>query len=161
MDRRKIAIGVVTAVTTLISGLALSGSVVSAAPIAQLPTADPANFTPNVLDGEVDSIWQVGTRLIAGGTFTRVANATSNGGATYNRSRLVAMNATTGVVDTAFAPVFNGNITTVIPASDGTSVYVAGTFTTVNGVNRSRVARVNLTNGALVATFNAGTIGAG
>ncbi|MBI5087696.1 MAG: PKD domain-containing protein [Actinobacteria bacterium] len=130
----------------------------AAGPLGQLPTADPANYTPNVNDGEVDSIWQIGSRVVIGGTFTQVSNATSNGGATYARSRIASFNASTGVIDTAFAPVFNGNVTTVIPAADGTSMYVAGNFTTVNGVSRSRIARINLSNGSLLTSFNAGSI---
>jgi PKD repeat protein len=152
-------LGVATVVAALVSGVAWSAPVVSAAgPLGQLPSADPANFTPNVDNGEVDSIWQVGSRVIIGGTFTQVSNSTSNGGATYARNRLASFNATTGVVDAGFAPVVNGNVTTVLPAADGTSVYIAGNFTSVNGVSRSRVARINLSNGALVTSFNAGTI---
>ncbi|MGE3587478.1 MAG: PKD domain-containing protein [Ilumatobacteraceae bacterium] len=152
-------LGVATTVATLIGGVAWTAPGVSAAgPLGQLPTENPANFTPNVNNGEVDSIWQIGSRVVIGGTFTQVANSSSNGGATYTRNRIASFNASTGVVDTAFAPVFNGNVTTVIPAADGSSVYVAGNFTTVNGVSRSRVARVNLSNGSLVTSFNAGTI---
>src|SRR5215218_11049358 len=118
--RRHLAVSVITAVSFLVGGLASSSPIASAeGPIAQLPTANPANFTPNVLNGEVDSIWQVGSRVIIGGTFTSIANSTSNGGATFSRQRLAAFNATTGVVDTAFAPVFNGNVTTILPAADG------------------------------------------
>ena len=97
---------------------------------AKLPTANPANFTPNVLDGEVDSIWQVGNTVIIGGTFTQVANATINGGTVYNRSRLASFNATTGAINTGFAPVFDDDVTTVIPAADGTSIYIGGDFNT-------------------------------
>jgi PKD repeat protein len=158
MELRRVTAGLLTVVSTMAGILAMSAPIVGAANIAQLPTPDPANYTPNVTSGEVDSIWQVGQKMIIGGTFTTVANATSNGGASYNRSRLAAFNATTGVVDTGFAPVFNGPVTTVVPASDGTTVYVGGNFSTVNGVTRNRVARINVSDGSLVPTFNAGTV---
>ena len=122
-------------------------------PTAQLPTANPANFTPNVSDGEVDSIWQVGNTVIIGGTFTRIANATQNGGAPFNRSRLAAFDATTGLVDTNFHPTLDGDVTTVIPSTDGTTIYIGGAFNSVNGVTRRSVARLNISDGSLVTTF--------
>ena len=65
------------AVPLLAVGLAVVPGVPAsaAADAARLPTANPANYSPNVLDGKVDSIWQVGNRVIIGGTFTQVANA--------------------------------------------------------------------------------------
>src|SRR5215218_3684419 len=85
---------------------------------AQLPSANPANFTPNVLNGEVDSIWQVGNSVIIGGTFTQVADSQQNGGQVYNRTYLAAFNATTGVIEPNFAPVLNSYVTSVIPSAD-------------------------------------------
>src|SRR5215218_531978 len=118
-------------------------SVSAAGPTAQLPTANPANFTPNVLNGEVQSIWQVGNTVIIGGDFTQIANATQNGGQSYNRSGLASFNATTGVVDAAFAPnIGGGAVMAVTAAPGGTAVYIAGFFSTVNGTNRTKVARV-------------------
>ncbi|MCU1361929.1 MAG: domain containing protein, partial [Ilumatobacteraceae bacterium] len=105
-----------------------------------------------------DSIWQVGNTIIIGGTFTQVANATQNGGQVYSRSYLAAFDATTGLINTNFAPVLSSYVTTVIPAADGTSIYIGGDFNTVNGVNRRKLARINLSNGALVTTFNASGI---
>ena len=51
--------------------------------------------------------------------------------------------------------MLSGAVTTVISAADGTSIYIGGDFNTVNGVNRRKVARINLSNGSLVTTFNA------
>jgi PKD repeat protein len=123
---------------------------------AQLPTADPANNTPNVVNGEVDSIWQVGNTMIIGGTFTQIQNATSNGGVTYTRSKIAAFDATTGAILTGFNPTVDGDVTTVIPAPDSTSVFIGGSFDNVNGVAHPRVARISLATGALINTFDAG-----
>ena len=125
---------------------------------ATLPTANPANFTPNVENGEVDSIWQIGSPVIIGGTFTTVANATQNKGAVYTRNRLAAFNATTGVVDTAFAPNVNGGVNAVIPFNDPASMYIVGTFTSVGTTARQRIARVSTATGQVITTFNAGTV---
>jgi PKD repeat protein len=143
-------------VALIATGLALVASTpaTAATPSAALPTENPANWTPNVLDGEVQSIWQVGNRVIIGGNFTQVANSTSNGGAVYPRRYLAAFDATTGVVDTNFAPVLDGLVNVVLSTGDGTSVYVGGDFNTVNGTNRRKLARINLANGALVTSFN-------
>jgi PKD repeat protein len=150
--------------TAVAAGVAVvmpvSGSVSASTETARLPTDDPANFTPNVLDGQVDSIWQVGSRVIIGGNFSSIANATQNGGATFARQRVAAFNATSGLVDTGFAPAVNNDVRVVIPSNDPASVYIAGRFTSVNGVTRSRIARVNLSNGQLVTQFNAGGINA-
>ncbi|MBI5090618.1 MAG: PKD domain containing protein, partial [Actinobacteria bacterium] len=151
--------GLVVALVVPVLGAVSSSSTASAAgPTAQLPTANPANFTPNVRNGEVDSIWQVGNTVIIGGTFSQVANATQNGSALYNRTSLAAFDATTGVVKTAFNPVLDADVTTIIPAADGTSIYIAGDFNSVNGVTRRKVARINIADGSLVNSFNAGGI---
>jgi hypothetical protein len=38
-------------------------------------SADPANWTPHVLDGKLDAIVVVGHKVVAGGLFTKVATA--------------------------------------------------------------------------------------
>ena len=70
------------------------------------------------------------------------------------RVGIAAFDATTGVVDTGFAPVLNAKANVVISAGDGTSVYVGGDFNTVNGVSRRKLARINLADGSLVTAFN-------
>lgn len=145
------------AVAVIASGLALGAAPAqAAAPSAVLPTENPANWTPNFLDGEVQSIWQVGNRVIVGGSFTQVSNATSNGGQVYNRSYIAAFDATTGVVDTNFNPVLSGLVNVIIPTGDGTSVYIGGDFNTINGTNRRKIARINVADGSLVTGFNVG-----
>ncbi|MCB0997518.1 MAG: hypothetical protein KDB21_20635, partial [Acidimicrobiales bacterium] len=157
--RARLAAALVAVVTAGSAGATvLSGIAVASTETATLPSDDPANFTPNVLNGEVDSIWQVGSRVIIGGNFTSIANASQNGGATFARQRVAAFDAATGIVDTGFAPNVNNTVRAVVPSADPASVYIAGPFTSVNGTTRSRVARVTLSNGQLVTQFNAGSI---
>lgn len=75
-------------------------------------------------------------------------------GTTLNR---VARLTTAGAVDTTFATgsEFNGVITGVARQTDGKLV-VIGSFTTVNGVARNGVARLNV-DGSLDTTFSPGT----
>ncbi len=109
-------------------------------------SANPANFTPNVLDGggvshtAIYAFHQVGTTMYAGGEFNQVANAGSTT-PSFTRNHLMSFSATTGVM-TAFAPVFNGPVWAI--QSIGSSLYVGGAFTTVNGVNRRGVAKFNI-----------------
>ena len=60
----------------------------------------------------------------AAGTFTQAQNAGST--ATVTRNRILAFNATTGVIDTAFNPNVNGEITSMVVAPGGTAVIIAG-----------------------------------
>ncbi len=123
-------------------------------------SANPADWTPQVQNGKVEAIAQVGTKIIIGGTFTSIANA-GTGQPIVARSRIAAFDATTGVVSTTFLPSMSGEVTSIIPAGDGVSVYVGGFFTSVSGVGTSRVARLNVTTGAPVAGFKTATISAG
>jgi hypothetical protein len=74
-------------------------------------------------------------------------------GGSFARSNIVAFNASTGVVSTSFAPSVNGEVWAM--ASDGTSLWIGGTFTSVNGVARRGVAKLNPTTGAVDSAFNA------
>ena len=71
------------------------------------------------------------------------------GGATY----LARLN-TDGSQDTGFLPVFNGEVRTLKVQTDG-KIVVGGLFTTVNGVTRNRIARLNV-NGSVDLTFDPG-----
>ncbi len=55
-----------------------------------------------------------------------------------------------GTVDPAFQPVINGIVDALLLSNDGTTLYVAGLFTQVNGsVTRNRLAAFNTSDGAL------------
>ncbi len=125
-------------------------------PVGSLVAEQPAPRTPHVLNGRVLSVAQVGDQMILGGTFSQARNDTST--TTLTRSRLLAFSRAAGQISTAFNPAPSGQVTTVIPAGDGQTVYVAGSFTSLGGVARSRVARVRVADGSVVTQFNAGSI---
>jgi hypothetical protein len=136
---------VVAAVPTVASASIGLGAVVS---------ANPANFTPNVASGAVYKFVQVGATMYAGGAFSSVSTpAGVSPGGTFARSNIVAFNAATGVVSTGFAPSVNGEVWAL--ASDGASLWVGGTFTSVNGVARRGLAKLNPATGAVDTAFNA------
>src|SRR4029453_7691607 len=99
----------------------------------QVVSADPANFTPHVMNGSVNAITQIGNRIIAAGTFTSVSPSGTfgNTGDDVVRNRIFAFDATTGAID----PTFDPNL--AAPAhsldTDVTFVYVGGSFGSVGG----------------------------
>jgi hypothetical protein len=134
----------VAAVPAVASASIALGTVVS---------ANPANFTPNVASGAVYKFVQVGPTMYAGGAFSSVSTpAGVSPGGTFARSNIVAFSASTGVIS-SFAPSVNGEVWAL--ASDGTSLWIGGTFTSVNGTARRGVAKLNRTTGAVDTAFNA------
>jgi hypothetical protein len=113
----------------------------------------PAAWTPNIKNGAVKAMAQVGSKLIVGGTFTSVSPAKSS--TTYSRNYIFAIDAATGAIDTGFVPSVDRVVYALLPAPDGVSVYVGGGFTTVNGVASKSLARLNVSTGAAVAGFRA------
>ncbi len=150
---------------SVVGASALAGGLV-AVPLAQpaaaqtvaqatIVSANPENFTPNILDGKVNAIAQMGTTIVLGGSFTRVQ--ASSGGPILTRSNIVAFSATNGAIS-SFAPTISGEVYDLEPSTDGVSVYVVGSFTQAAGSASSRVARINITTGVKVAGFNVPTI---
>ena len=119
---------------------------------------NPANWTPNVLDGSVEALVQVGNRIIAGGIFTQVQAADSTG-PILARSNIFAFDAATGAIDTSFAPVFDDEVTAIAASPDGQSLYVGGAFSTVNGAAARKVAKISATTGVKDPTYSGGANG--
>ena len=148
---------VVLAMPSALLGTLLGGSAATAdPPVAQdtVVSAVPQTNTPDVQNGAVHAIGQLGNTMFLGGTFTSVGEHGSVN--VVSRSRIVAFDATTGKIDPGFNPVINGEVDAVIPGP-GNSVFVAGRFTTVNGV-ASRVDRLDATTGARVAGWTPPTL---
>lgn len=152
---RLLASALVAALTFLGTAAAVPAQALDTAE-GQLVRESPAAGTPHVLNGRVLSIAQVGNTMILGGTFDSVRNDGSN--TQLSRNSLMAFNATTGEISTTFLPEPNGNVNVVIPAGDGESVYVGGTFTSIGGQTRRRVARIRVSDGQVISQFNAGGV---
>lgn len=116
----------------------------------------PATFTPHAINGggvtnaTVYAFAQVGTTMYAGGKFNLVQDSSRT--TTLNRTNLFSFDATNGAI-TSFAPTTDGPVWAL--ASDGTSLYVGGNFSTINGVARRGVAKINLSTMTVDPTFNA------
>ena len=118
------------------------------------------NF-PRITTGEIFDLEYIGNRVYVVGTFTTIRNNATGNTTSYNQPYLAAFNMTTGLVDTGFRPVFDGGVTDVEASPDGTRLYVAGRFNTVNGVTKRKFAALDPATGATIASFTAHANGAG
>ncbi len=115
-----------------------------------------ASHTPQVVSTltvpfpHVDAIATLGATTLAGGLFDSI----SQDGQFYPRSNVVAFNATTGAVSTTFRPqIAGGQVWAVATDAATNSVYVGGSFKTVNGATRAALVKLNATTGAADANF--------
>ncbi|BCJ33583.1 hypothetical protein Athai_10860 [Actinocatenispora thailandica] len=142
---------------TLVTVLATLSTALAAPPArAQAGTPGlvrdwPRAGTPNVADGAVQAIARIGDTVLAGGTFTQVADAGSD--TELSRPYLFAFDAATGAVSTTFRPALSGEVDAIAPGPPGT-VYVGGQFRTVDGVSQKGVALLDLADGSLVRSFD-------
>lgn len=125
------------------------------APIDPTAVANPATVTADALptvqiDGVVWSQVVVGNTVYAGGRFAKARPAGSPVGTNeVGRANLLAYDITTGNLITTFAPTLNGEVRGLAASADGSTLYVGGVFTQVNGQPRSRVAAFDIATGAL------------
>lgn len=126
---------------------AVGNAVTHATPVSAVPSA----ITPNITNGVVYAITQVGSQIVVGGSFTGVQNHGST--TTLTRTYLLAFDATTGAVSTTFAPTLDGTVRMVTPGPSANTVYVGGLFKTVNGVTSRSVTLLDTTTGAIVSGF--------
>jgi hypothetical protein len=127
---------------------------------ADLPATESDNT--GMVNGTVRSILQAGGRTWVAGTFTQMMDANGNNVRAVNN--LAAFNGSTGAPDLGvnIPSVTKGSGTPVVYdmslGPDG-KVYLAGSFSQVNGVNRKNVAAFDPTSGALTS-FAASPAGA-
>ena len=114
----------------------------------------PRTNTPRISNGEIWDIEVVPqlNRVFIAGSFTSLANTVAPT-TTVNQAGLASYNLQTGLIDTSFRPTFNGSVAAVEASPDGTKLFVGGSFNTVNGVAKQKVASLNLTTGAPLSTF--------
>jgi len=101
-------------------------------------------------EAAVHAIALAGSRLLVGGAF-RMLNGRP-------RNNLAAIDATTGEVDLAWNPDANNQVRSLASSSDGSRIFVGGTFTRLGGKARGRIGAVDAVTGA-VGTWNPGTVG--
>jgi hypothetical protein len=122
--------------------------------IGRVVSTNPVNYTPNITNGAAYKSAEANGMLYVGGSFTSVtaaAGTTPTG--TFTRNHILAFNAATGSISTSFAPNVNGDVWAIVPS--GTSLYIGGSFSSVNGVARRGLAKIDATTGAVDTSFNA------
>ncbi|CNF38276.1 Uncharacterised protein [Mycobacterium tuberculosis] len=118
-------------------------------PARKMPSETPYGGTPNIEPnqggwaGVVYAMAEVGDKIIVGGKFKSVKQGTT----TYPVTNLIAINKRNKHLDTAFMPKLDGEVQALEAAPDGKSVYVGGTFNTVNGNARPKLARLDIATG--------------
>ena len=112
-------------------------------------SANPVDFTPHVLDGTVWSLALVGDTVVVGGSFTKVTDSRRRH--TYARKNVFAYGLKDGAVR-AFAPAVNGPVY-ALAAGASSTVYLGGSFKTVNGTAQRGLARVSVADGRRISTF--------
>ncbi|HEY8524542.1 MAG TPA: PKD domain-containing protein [Acidimicrobiales bacterium] len=117
-------------------------------------TADPL---PTVqVDGVVWDQEIVGDTVYAVGDFDNARPPGAAPGTNLTpRANVLAYDLTTGQLRTEFVANTNAQVKTVTASPDGSRIYIGGQFTSVNGVNRYRIAALNPTTGAVITGFNA------
>jgi hypothetical protein len=125
----------------------------AAADMAQpaVVSANPVDFTPHVLDGTVWALAVVGDTVVVGGTFTKVQDRTRS--TTYARPNIFAYGLRDGAVR-SFAPAVDAAVYSLAPGPRNT-VYLGGSFKTVNGTAQRGLARIAIGTGERIRSFSA------
>lgn len=134
-------LGTVLVTATLLAPTALADGTNGA-----VPTASRVWGT----DGRVSTILSLGTTVVIGGDFSNVVDPS---GHVYPAAHLAKYNTETGAFDTSWRPTTDGSVLTL--AASGDTLFVGGTFASVNGAARANLGAVSLSTGSTVTSFAA------
>ncbi len=145
----------VLAMTLVWSVAAAPQAKADTAPINGLPATVSVDSLPTVqVNGVVWSQVTVGNTVYATGSFTSARPAGSAKGVNETvRKNLLAYDITTGNLITTFNHSLNAPGMVVSASPDGSTIYVGGDFTSVDGNARGHIVAFSTATGALVKTF--------
>jgi Bacterial Ig-like domain (group 3) len=118
----------------------------------------PATYTPDVNNGVVFAIGQVGSTVFIGGSFTSVSQHAS--ATTFAAPGIAAFTAGTGALVHGFAPKISGTVNAIAAGPTAGTVYVAGDITSIDGV-QTNIALLNASTGAMAAGWKSPTVNGG
>ena len=150
-----------------VAGLLMTAGLVG---VVEVAPAGAAVVDDQPLSAVGSPIWQTNNTVwaldsangvvYAGGQFTSVRPpGAAPGTGEVTRNRIAAFNANTGALITTFNPNANGMVYDLDVSNDGTKLYVAGSFTTIGGQTRQRIARLNLPSGTVDTSWTANADG--
>lgn len=126
-------------------------------PVAPTPATVSGDLLPTAQIG-TGIVWDqviVGNTVYVAGQFSTARPAGAAPGVNeVSRSNLLAYNLTTGEL-LPWAPTANGAVKAIAASADGTRIFIGGSFTSVSGLSRYRLAAVDAATGAPVAGFQA------
>lgn len=94
--------------------------------------------------------------VYVGGNFSSVRPSGADEGTNETpRTHLAAFSSTTGQLITSWDVELNGEVRALAVSADGSRLFVGGTFTTVDGTARNRLASVRTSDGSLDTSFSA------
>ena len=150
---------VVAAAVALSSLVAVAPAHADSAPADPTSPRTPATVTADALpapqvDGVVYQQLIVGNTVYVAGKFAKARPAGSPAGTNeVTRTSVLAYDLTTGALSTTFAPSVVGQVKALAASPDGKRLYLGGSFTSVNGTTRYRLAAVDPRTGALVTNW--------
>ncbi|MFU8873295.1 malectin domain-containing carbohydrate-binding protein [Micromonospora sp. SL4-19] len=112
----------------------------------------PSDKTPNINDGNVVAIYDAGTKVIVGGSFTKAQDRGSQT-TEVTRNYVLAFDKATGKIDNSFVPELDGEVNAVIAGPTEGTVYLAGKFNTVGTEKFRKLVLLNVADGTPVAGF--------
>ncbi|WP_035835664.1 LamG-like jellyroll fold domain-containing protein, partial [Cryobacterium roopkundense] len=129
------------------------------APVNPADPASPLTVSADALpttqiDGVAWSQVVVGNTVYVAGKFTTARPAGAAPGTnTVPRNNLLAYDITTGKLVDGFAPNLNAQALAVTASPDGTRIYVAGDFTSIDGAGYYRLAAFSTATGKIIPEF--------
>ena len=152
MTRRRFAL----AAALLAVALTAASPVGAGARHDSVVSENPAKFTPNVEDGGgvanavVYAVTKRRGTMYAGGNFLTITNSART--QTHTRFNFVAFSATSGAIR-GISPEFDGPVWAL--RATRSSLYVGGAFTTVDGIARRALVKLDRQTGEVDRSFNA------
>ncbi|MFE4467796.1 PKD domain-containing protein [Leifsonia sp. NPDC056824] len=157
------SLGILTAVITAV-GLVFGGLAIAQPAAADSNPPDPTNpSTPPTVTADVlptpqinGVVWSqtvVGNTVYVAGKFTSARPAGSPAGTNETpRNNLLAYDITTGAL-LPFAPNLNAQALSVTSSPDGSRIYVAGDFTSIDGKGFYRLAAFSTATNTIISAF--------
>lgn len=125
----------------------MTAPIVSATAISSGVQFSADNLPTWQTSGVVYAVGQANGRVVAGGEFSQLRPPTGGSGTVRNVNSLAILDADTGAPDSCQLPALltggTASVRALTTSPDGNTVYVGGNFSSIGGVNVSRIAAID------------------